>query len=187
MDEHTNESEQLIIGRRPCSWCTKPVTIVCRPGRPKLYCNHACRQRAYEHRHGFCHQRVPRLLPGQADDDQRPPLKPTDATGYECGGISLLSGKLHAMRPSVRPEGRRRETLCGLLQAPNGRRFSRSRPDACLTCSSIATKHPLRHTIDASNELARLRAVIDEAVEQRHPPAAALAWLHGDAPPRIAA
>ena len=187
MSEHIDQSILPVVGQRPCSWCTAPVAVVCRPGRPKLYCNHACRQRAYEHRHGFRHQRSARLLPGQAGDDERRPLKPTDLTGYECGGISLLSGKLHAMRPSVRPEGRRRETLCGLLQAPNGRRFGRVHPDACATCTAIATKHPLRHTIDASNELARLRAVIDEAMEMRLPPAAALNWLHADAPVRLAA
>ena len=49
------------------------------------------------------------------------------------------------------------------------------------------TNWRLKRAIDASNELARLRAVIDEAMEMRLPPAAALNWLHADAPVRLAA
>lgn len=177
------------IGRfRACSWCAADVAIVRRPGRPRLYCNHACRQRAYEHRHGFEHGRTVRPLPGQAsDDDRRRVIRPTDASGYEAGGIAILEGKLHAMRTSVRPEGRRRETLCGLLQAPNGRPFSTVHPKSCATCAAIARAHPLRHPVQPSNELARLRAVIVEAIEQRLPSTAALRWLAGDAPPSAAA
>ena len=84
---------------------------------------------------------------------------------------------MHALRTSVRPDGRRRETLCGLLTAPNGRSFSTLRPNACKTCSSSATTAPLRHPVEPSNELARLRAVIDETVERRLRPAEALTWL----------
>ena len=54
--------------------------IARRPGRPRLYCNHACRQRAYEHRHGFEHQRTVRPLPGQLSGDF------WSGTGYERGG-----------------------------------------------------------------------------------------------------
>ncbi len=53
------------LTHRPCSWCAAEFVIARRPGRPRLYCNHACRQRAYEHRHGFEHQRTVRPLPGQ--------------------------------------------------------------------------------------------------------------------------
>ena len=157
---------------RPCSWCASDIEIVRRPGRPRLYCNHACRQRAYEHRHGFCHVRTIRLLPGQVDNDQ-----PARSTGYESGGHGYGGAIVHALRTSVRPEGRRRETLCGLLAAPSGRPFSTLRPNACKTCSSSAAAAPLRRPVEPSNELARLRAVIEETVERRLRSTDALAWL----------
>ena len=166
--------EDDLPATRPCSWCARAVVIVRRPGRPRLYCNHACRQRAYEHRHGFCHVRTsrPLPLPGQADDGP-----PTRATGYESGGHGYGGAIVHALRTSVRPEGRRRETLCGLLAAPSGRSFSTHRPNACKSCSSVATSVPLRHPVEPSNELARLRAVIEETIEHRVRPAEALTWL----------
>jgi hypothetical protein len=175
-----------IVGQRPCSWCTADITIVRRPGRPRLYCNQACRQRAYEHRHGFRHRRIVRSLPGQLGDDPRRMWRPTDATGYEAAGQAMLRGAIHALRTSVRPEGRRRETLCGLLAAPSGRPFSVHHPKSCATCGAVAQANPLRHPIDPSNELARLRAVIDEAVEQRLAAADALRWLHHDRQPEPA-
>ena len=177
----------LVVGYRPCSWCAADVAIVRRPGRPRLYCGHACRQRAYEHRHGFRHERTVRLLPGQCADDARRRLRPTDGSGYEAGGIAILEGKVHALRTSVRPDGRRRETLCGLLEAPIGRPFTTVNPKACATCTAVAQRHPLQHPIEPSNELARVRAVIDEAIERRLGPRAALRWLAGDAPVRHAA
>jgi hypothetical protein len=145
---------------RPCTWCARPVPIIRRPGRPRLYCNHGCRQRAYEHRHGFCHVRSPRELPGQLDD-----AAPSQSTGYESGGYGYGGRIVHALRTCVRPEGQRRETLCGLLAAPSGRPFSTLRPHSCKTCSSVALAAPLRHPVEPSNELARLRAVIEETVE----------------------
>jgi hypothetical protein len=162
---------------RPCSWCAAHIRIERRPGRPRLYCNHACRQRAYEHRHGFLHRRTVRPLPGQEAGDS------WSGTGYERGGFGLVRSKVHAMRTSVRPEGRRRETLCGLLVAPvTGQHFSPLHRSACATCSSVADRSPLTHGISSSNELSRLRAVIDDIAEQRVPAASALGWLRADAP-----
>ncbi|MEO7370690.1 MAG: hypothetical protein ABIZ69_07505, partial [Ilumatobacteraceae bacterium] len=54
---------------RACTWCATEFPIARRPGRPRLYCNQACRQRAYENRHGFEHQRTVRPLPGQVTGD----------------------------------------------------------------------------------------------------------------------
>jgi hypothetical protein len=165
----------LVDGRpttRPCSWCASDIHILRRPGRPRLYCNHGCRQRAYEHRHGFCHVRTMRLLPGQ--HDAGPPPR---SGGYESGGHGLGRTSIHALRTSVRPEGRRRETLCGLLAAPSGRPFTSVHPKACLTCSAVADSVPLRRPVEPSNELARLRAIIDETVERRLRPADAVGWL----------
>ena len=162
---------------RPCSWCATEFTIAHRPGRPRLYCNHTCRQRAYEHRHGFHHQRTIRPLPGQATGDH------WTGTGYERGGSIAPYGKTHAMRTNVRPEGRRRETLCGILATPTtGHHFSALHPRACHTCTTITDNNPLRYGISASNELSRLRSLLDDITEQRIPPTNALNWIQANTP-----
>jgi len=169
---------------RPCSWCAAEVAQHRRPGRPRLYCNQACRQRAYEHRHGLRHRRTERELPGQ--DPLAQPLVGTGTSGYERGGfLSLLGRRRHAMRPSVRPDGNRRETMCGLIVPLQvGKSFDSADPGSCLTCKTIVSKRPLQFPIHPSNDLARLRSVIDEAVEHRLEPAAALQWLWANAPGR---
>ncbi|MEO7372016.1 MAG: hypothetical protein ABI949_09800 [Ilumatobacteraceae bacterium] len=159
---------------RACSWCATEFAVVRRPGRPRLYCNHACRQRAYEHRHGFEHQRTVRPLPAQARGET------WTGTGYErtFTGFVPGRGRVHAMRTSVRPEGRRRETLCGLLAAPlAGQHFNSLQRQACKTCIAVAASNPLRFGIAASNELARMRAMFDEVKERRLDPAAAMRWI----------
>ena len=162
---------------RPCSWCAAEFVIARRPGRPRLYCNHACRQRAYEHRHGFEHQRTARPLPGQAIGDV------WSGTGYERGGSIAPFGKTHAMRTSVRPEGRRRETLCGVLARPlNGQHFSPMQPRACLVCTTVADSNPLRYGISSSNELSRLRSLLDDVIERRVPPADVVSWVRANSP-----
>ena len=88
------------------------------------------------------------------------------------------------MRTSVRPEGRRRETLCGLLAEPvAGQYFLPAAAHACSSCVAIAAANPLAVGISVSNELSRMRAVLDEVVERRLDPAAALAWLSSTVPP----
>jgi hypothetical protein len=144
-----------------------------------LYCNHTCRQRAYEHRHGFERQRTVRSLPGQVVGET------WTGTGYErtLTGLFDGNGKVHALRTSVRPEGRRRETLCGLLAAPlTGQHFNVLHRRACATCAAVAAANPLHHGITSSNELARLRAVLDEVTEARLDPAQALRWINSNDP-----
>ena len=160
---------------RACSWCAAEFAVVRRPGRPRLYCNHTCRQRAYEHRHGFEHERTVRPLPGQALGET------WTGTGYErsLSGLVGAHSKVHALRTSVRPEGRRRETLCGLLAAPlAGQHFNVLHRAACTTCSSVAASNPLRFGIAPSNELARMRAMLNEMKERRIEPADALRWIN---------
>jgi len=166
------------VATRPCAWCAKAVVVEKRPGRPRLYCKQACRQRAFEHRHGFRHERTVTALPGQARGER------WGGTGYERGIVSYLRGKAHALRTSVRPEGSRRETLCGVLAmpAPVGRHFSPLDRRACRSCSRIALATPLTLGINPSNELARLRALIEETAEHRLEPRAAVAWLQQYAP-----
>ena len=160
--------------RRACAWCASEFAVNRRPGRPRLYCNHTCRQRAYEHRHGFTHHRSVRPLPGQARGET------WTGTGYERTFTGLFpgNGRVHALRTSTRPEGRRRETLCGLLAPPlAGHYFNALHERACTTCTTIAAANPLRYGINASNELARIRALLDETREQRINPAAAINWI----------
>lgn len=162
---------------RSCAWCAIEFLVACRPGRPRLYCNQACRQRAYEHRHGFEHRRTVRPLPGQLHGDG------WAGSGYERGGSIGPRGKSHALRTSVRPEGRRRETLCGVLVTPLiGKHFSVMHPRACRSCAMITDSTPLRYGISASNELSRLRSLLDDIDEQRVPPADALSWIRTNAP-----
>jgi hypothetical protein len=159
---------------RACSWCATEFAVARRPGRPRLYCNHACRQRAYEHRHGFEYERTVRPLPAQARGET------WTGTGYErsLSGLVGAHSKVHALRTSVRPEGRRRETLCGLLAPPlAGQHFNVLHRAACKTCVSVAASNPLRFGIAPSNELARLRAMLDEMKERRIDPADALRWI----------
>jgi hypothetical protein len=153
--------------------------VVRRPGRPRLYCNHACRQRAYEHRHGFEQERTIRPLPAQARGET------WSGTGYERSLTGLFDGfgRVHALRTAVRPEGCRRETLCGLLAAPlAGRHFNVLERRACRTCVAVAVANPLRLGIAASNELARLRAMLDEIKQHRIDPSQALQWINHNDP-----
>ncbi|MEY2580959.1 MAG: hypothetical protein QOE09_808 [Ilumatobacteraceae bacterium] len=164
---------------RACSWCAAEFAVVRRPGRPRLYCNHSCRQRAYEHRHGFEHERTIRPLPGQARGET------WTGTGYERSVTGLFEGygRVHGLRTSVRPEGRKRETLCGLLAAPlSGQHFNVLQPRACKTCVAVAEANPLRLGIAPSNELARIRAMLGEISEQRIDPAQALRWISRNDP-----
>ncbi|MGZ5380208.1 MAG: hypothetical protein ACXWD8_20250, partial [Mycobacterium sp.] len=87
------------------------------------------------------------------------------------------------LRTSVRPEGRRRETLCGLLAPPlAGQHFNALHRAACKTCVGVAASNPLRFGIAASNELARLRAMLDEMRERRIDPTDALGWMDRNDP-----
>ena len=162
---------------RACSWCASEFVIARRPGRPRLYCGQPCRQRAYEHRHGLEHRRTVRPLPGQVCGDS------WSGSGYERGGSIAPFGKTHALRTSARPEGRRRETLCGLLVPPiTAQHFTALHQRACTTCTAVADANPLRYGISASNELARLRSLLNDVDERRIPPARALSWIRANSP-----
>ncbi len=156
---------------RACSWCATEFPIAHRPGRPRLYCGHNCRQRAYEHRHGLHHPRTPTQLPGQHDGDH------WRYTGYERGGNPTNHHRIHALRTSVRPDGHRRETLCGLLAKPIDGHFNIVHPNSCATCTAIATANPLRYGINASNELARIRSLLDETRQRRLDAEQTVHWI----------
>ncbi|MEO8265242.1 MAG: hypothetical protein ABI706_06980 [Ilumatobacteraceae bacterium] len=116
-------------------------------------------------------------MPGQVEGDV------WSGTGYERGGTIAPFGKIHALRTSVRPEGRRRETLCGLLTRPiAGQHFTPFHQRACDTCTAVVDSNPLRYGISASNELARLRSLLDDVGEQRVHASSALSWIRANAP-----
>jgi hypothetical protein len=123
------------------------------------------------------HQRTVRPLPAQAGGDS------WSGSGYECGGSVAPFGRTHALRTSVRPEGPRRETLCGALARPiAGRHFTAMHPRACLTCTSVVDSNPLRFGISASNELSRLRSLLDDIDTHRVEPDEALRWIRANSP-----
>jgi hypothetical protein len=87
------------------------------------------------------------------------------------------------MRTSVRPEGRRRETLCGLLAPPlAGQHFNALHRAACKTCVAVTASNPLRFGIAPSNELARLRALLEEIDEHRIDALEGLRWITANDP-----
>jgi len=69
-----------------------------------------------------------------------------------------------------------------LLAPPlNGQHFNVLHHAACKTCVAVANSNPLRFGIAASNELARIRAMLDEMKERRIDAADALVWMrHND-------
>ena len=104
-------------------------------------------------------------------------------SGYERGGSVAPFGRTHALRTSVRPEGPRRETLCGLLARPvAGQYFTAMHPRACGTCTAVVDSNPLRYGISASNELSRLRSLLDDIDTRRVEPGDALSWIRANSP-----
>ncbi len=152
---------------RPCHWCGRAIVIVRRPGRPRLYCNQPCRQRAYEFRCGRG------VLPPRQASPARPavivPVGLARLPGYERATFGPMRGRHHALRTAgVAERAHRRPTLCGLLARPARGWFVPDEPDSCLTCARIATARPLPAPVHASTDLAHLRAVLsDAAVERR--------------------
>jgi hypothetical protein len=87
------------------------------------------------------------------------------------------------LRTSVRAEGSRRETLCGLLAHPiAGQHFATNDRRACATCSNVTRANPLRYGINPSNELSTLRSLLDEMDERRVSPVDAVAWIRANSP-----
>lgn len=114
-----------------CPVCDAPVDLIFRPGRPRLYCSQACRQKAYRWRcqHGAR----------------------TRATPTQHAPQASTTARAHALRTPADPmsrlrDRRRREvTACGALVTPSRLRpvaHARFLPDsegACLTCAGIVT------------------------------------------------
>ena len=123
----------------PCPSCDRVVEIVHRPGRPRLYCSHACRQRAYRWRHR--HRAHTVATPER-------PAEAARARSFVRGG--------HALRSSADPLARRRDrcgrevTVCGLLASPmnhvraRGDRapFLQAGSTSCRVCAALVQPRP---------------------------------------------
>lgn len=129
-----------VVAEWQCPSCDRTVDVVHRPGRPRLYCSHACRQRAYRWRRQHAAHTV-------------------TAPGERWPGASIaVRGLSHALRTERDPMWRRRDrrgrevTVCGVLaRGSRGPRSSRPpyagyRPDshrACRTCAALTVPRPL--------------------------------------------
>ena len=157
-----NDRLFLISGERLCGWCAKHFPVVRRPGRPKIYCDQSCRQRAYERRRGLAVLPPPDrivMVPGGPLAHLRP--RPG---AYELGRISWIAGKLHAMRAAgISDTTGRRLTLCGLLARPSPREFHPSLDGTCLTCARVRAIRPPARPSRPSDDLAALRSLLDVA------------------------
>lgn len=118
-----------VVDERPCPVCSTTVRQVHRPGRARIYCTNACRQRAYRWRrsHGVRHC-------------------------VERGGPverMLANGKRHAIRhpndPVARVTDRRNRatTVCGTFAIPSTTmRFTHydflpDHPWSCISCVAL--------------------------------------------------
>ena len=97
-----------------CPVCHRAAHRIYRPGRPRIYCSNACRQRAYRHR------RANGLR-----------TTATPQTPCESAFILMAMGRRHALRhrtdfmANLSDGRRRRVTVCGALARPT--RYTKSR------------------------------------------------------------
>jgi hypothetical protein len=128
-----------VIQQWDCPACDRSFPLTYRPGRPRLYCSHACRQRAYRWR---CRH------------DARS-VRSADRPLERARAESNIPFRRHALRSQRDPMSRRRDilerevTVCGVLARPA--RYTRSpdpsfRPDAtlwtCQVCARLTDPSP---------------------------------------------
>jgi hypothetical protein len=128
-----------VIDRWPCPCCDRTVTMIRRPGRPRLYCSQACRQRAYRWRR--CHR-----------------AHTTSTPSWPAASAWVSNGKdEHALRTGRDPLSRQRDrrgrevTVCGVLARPkrrpggshSGAPFLRATPFTCRACEALTQPRPL--------------------------------------------
>jgi hypothetical protein len=114
-----------------CPVCNGAAHRTRRPGRPKLYCSNACRQRAYRWRR---------------DHQARTVARP----GHPAAGALVPFGRWHALRTSrdfvaeLSDRRRRQPTVCGAFARParllphrTHHQFVTATADACRTCIEL--------------------------------------------------
>ena len=117
-----------VVQRRPCPACGATVVQTYRPGRARIYCTHACRQRAYRWRreHGvrwFVERDGPALR---------------GSTRERRHALRLRTD----LQPSLLDHRNRRLTICGTFARPSYYDrvthfdFLPTHPWSCATCSN---------------------------------------------------
>ena len=122
-----------VVGEHTCPMCATSVPEVYRPGRGRIYCTNACRQRAYRWRrtHGI-------------------------RTFVQRDGAAErgFNDRRHALRDSrdpvarIRDSRRRATTVCGVFARPvhdtrvTHDRFVPEHPWSCSSCSSLISAGP---------------------------------------------
>jgi hypothetical protein len=114
-----------------CPVCNGPAHRTRRPGRPKLYCSNACRQRAYRWRR---------------DHQARTVARP----GHPAASALVPFGRWHALRTGrdfvaeLSDRRHRQPTVCGAFARPTRllphhthHQFVTASPDACRTCTEL--------------------------------------------------
>lgn len=130
-----------VVDHWDCPACDRTIAIVHRPGRPRLYCSHACRQRAYRwrRRHEAHTAGTPSWPAQTAHVDRR------------------QGARAHALRDDRDPLARRRDrrgrrpTVCGLMARPASPTtpphyptpFLTADDEACTTCRTLIQPRPL--------------------------------------------
>jgi hypothetical protein len=117
-----------VIGEHDCPTCSASVPHVFRPGRGRVYCSNACRQRAYRWRRARGIRRV---------------------VERDGAAARLVNDRRHAVRDPRDPvsgvrDGRRREVaVCGAFARPvRGQRVTHDRfvpehPWSCESCAQL--------------------------------------------------
>jgi hypothetical protein len=132
------EDAELVVGEHDCPVCAATVLHLHRPGRGRIYCTNACRQRAYRWRraHGV------RLCVERDGPTER-----------------MHNFKRHALRDRRDPVGslldhRRREvTVCGLFAKParhmkvTHTNFLPDHPFSCRTCAELVGASTPHHGV----------------------------------------
>jgi hypothetical protein len=155
-----------------CEWCGLTFVRGHERGRRPLYCNHVCRQRAYEERRrGAFALGLPKATVVER-------LRP-DPKHYQAGMGGQYLNVAHAMRPDgCADRVGFRPTLCGTRVNPINRAFyahaALSGNTNCDTCTRVATQFPLERRIDPLSDIGTATALIGMLRAARYAPEPAL-------------
>ena len=139
-----------------CAWCGADLTQEGLRRQP-TYCGPACRGLRPDHRVAA---EVGHLT--EAEPTYRYEAGVHLQVRYRRrpnGDADLRVALRHALERDATPDGRRR-ALCGADAQPFPHPFLPHHPDACRRCSVIAARRPPTHRLDASNDLARITAIL---------------------------
>ena len=156
---------QLSDVKFACEWCGKHFVRRHQRGRCPLYCNHTCRQRAYEaRRRGACTLGLPK--PTVVERLREHPKC------YQAGVGGMYLHLSHALRPDGAADRIGfRPTLCGARVKPTLRPFYVNAPPSfhnCATCDWIAARFPPVRNIDPAADIGTATSLIGSLWAARH-------------------